>query len=94
MNASIQEIPESIRLDRRQFLGSLGGLVLVASLTDVVKAQDAPKYGAEGMPHGTVDDPLTFVAMPLILVITAVVATWVPATVASRADPATTLRSE
>jgi len=39
-------------------------------------------------------DPLTFVLVPLILVVTAVVATWLPATVASRADPATALRSE
>jgi isoquinoline 1-oxidoreductase beta subunit len=63
MSASLEQIPEAIRLDRRQFLGSLGGLVLVATVSGVAKAQDAPKYGAEGMPHGTVDDPLTFVAI-------------------------------
>ena len=39
-------------------------------------------------------DPLTFVAVPIVLVVTAVVATWVPATFASRADPATALRAE
>jgi putative ABC transport system permease protein len=39
-------------------------------------------------------DPLTFVAVPLVLVLTALVATWMPATAASKADPATTLRSE
>jgi putative ABC transport system permease protein len=39
-------------------------------------------------------DPLTFVAVPVVLVATAVVATWVPATFASRADPATALRAE
>ena len=39
-------------------------------------------------------DPLTFVAVPVVLIITAVVATWVPATSASRADPASALRSE
>jgi isoquinoline 1-oxidoreductase beta subunit len=73
MSASLQEIPESIRLDRRQFLGSLSGLVLVASVSSVVKAQDAPKYGAEGMPHGTVDDPLTFVAIGEDGIVTVVV---------------------
>ena len=39
-------------------------------------------------------DPLTFVAVSVVLVVTAVVATWVPATFASRADPATALRAE
>jgi isoquinoline 1-oxidoreductase subunit beta len=63
MGASLEQDSGSIRLDRRQLLGSLGGLVLIASVSSVVKAQDAPKYGAEGMPHGTVDDPLTFVAI-------------------------------
>jgi isoquinoline 1-oxidoreductase subunit beta len=63
MSASLEQIQDGIRLGRRQFLGSLGGLVLVASVSGIVKAQDAPKYGAEGMPHGTVDDPLTFVAI-------------------------------
>jgi isoquinoline 1-oxidoreductase beta subunit len=63
MNATLEQIPDGIRLDRRQFLGSLGGLVLVATVSSVVKAEDAPKYGAEGMPHGTVDNPLTFVAI-------------------------------
>jgi predicted permease len=39
-------------------------------------------------------DPLTFVSVPLVLVLTALIATWMPATAASKADPATTLRSE
>jgi len=39
-------------------------------------------------------DPLTFVTVPIILVVTAILATWVPATLASRADPATALRAE
>src|SRR5688572_4566615 len=73
MSSLPQEIPENIRLDRRQFLGGLGGLVLIASATRVVKAQDAPKYGAEGMPHGTVDDPLTFVAIDEAGIVTVVV---------------------
>ena len=63
MSANPTTLPENLVLDRRRFLGGLGGLVLVASVSGVVKAQEAPKYGAEGMPHGTVDDPLTFVAI-------------------------------
>ena len=39
-------------------------------------------------------DPLTFVAVPALLILTALVATWVPASYASRADPATALRME
>jgi putative ABC transport system permease protein len=39
-------------------------------------------------------DPLTFVAVPALLVLTALVATWMPASYASRADPATALRAE
>jgi putative ABC transport system permease protein len=39
-------------------------------------------------------DPLTFLAVPVVLVMTALVATWVPASYASRADPATALRAE
>jgi len=39
-------------------------------------------------------DPLTFVAVSIVLGLTAVVATWVPATFASRADPAAALRAD
>ena len=49
---------------RREFLANLkalGGLVLVASVSDLVKAEE--KYGADGMPHGWSDNPLIFVAI-------------------------------
>jgi isoquinoline 1-oxidoreductase beta subunit len=48
---------------RREFLAQFSGLVLVASIPGVLKAQDAPKYGADAMPHGWKDDPLAFVAI-------------------------------
>ena len=47
---------------RREFL-ALGGLVLAASVVGVSKASDAQKYGADGMPHGSKDDPLAFIAI-------------------------------
>lgn len=53
-------------VSRREFLRglqALGGLVLVADALRVAKAADAPKYGAEGMDHGTVDNPLVFVSL-------------------------------
>jgi isoquinoline 1-oxidoreductase beta subunit len=61
---------------RREFLAqlcALGGLVLVASLPGVSKAEDAPKYGADGMPHGWKDDPLAFIAIGTDGVVTIVV---------------------
>jgi putative ABC transport system permease protein len=39
-------------------------------------------------------DPVTFVAVPLLLVLTATLATWLPARQAGRADPAEVLRGE
>ena len=63
MSSQLQDVSTSVHVNRRQFLGSLSGLVLAASLSGVAKAQDARKYGADAMPHGTVDDPLTFVAI-------------------------------
>jgi isoquinoline 1-oxidoreductase subunit beta len=58
--------PETGNTTRREFLAqlrALGGLVLVVSLSGVSKASDDQKYGADGMPHGAKDDPLTFVAI-------------------------------
>src|ERR1700760_1466173 len=51
---------------RREFLGqlrALGGLVLIASLPAVLKAEEAQKFGADGMPHGWKYDPLAFIAI-------------------------------
>jgi isoquinoline 1-oxidoreductase beta subunit len=60
-------------VDRRTFLAGLSGLVLVASASRIVKAADAPKYGADGMEHGWRDDPLTFVAIGEDGIVTVVV---------------------
>ncbi|MGH7413048.1 MAG: molybdopterin cofactor-binding domain-containing protein [Candidatus Rokuibacteriota bacterium] len=53
-------------LSRRGFLQgmtALGGFVLAAGFTSAARAADPPKYGADGMPNGWVDDPLVFVAI-------------------------------
>ena len=53
-------------VSRRRFLQgvtALGGFVLAAGFPSLTRAADPPKYGADGMPHGWVDDPLVFVAI-------------------------------
>jgi isoquinoline 1-oxidoreductase subunit beta len=53
-------------VSRRRFvqgLSALGGLVLAAGLPAAARAADPPKYGADGMPNGWVDNPLVFVAI-------------------------------
>ena len=37
--------------------------MLAVGFPDAVRAADPPKYGADGMPHGWVDNPLVFVAI-------------------------------
>jgi isoquinoline 1-oxidoreductase beta subunit len=53
-------------VSRRGFLqgmSALGGFVLAAGFPSAARAADPPKYGADGMPNGWVDDPLVFVAI-------------------------------
>ena len=48
-----------------------------------------------GMLYGvSARDPLTFATLPLVLALIALVATWVPARRAARADPLMAIRSE
>jgi isoquinoline 1-oxidoreductase subunit beta len=54
----------SAQLSRRDFLvgaSALGGLALLVTRSGIVMAEDPPKYGADGMPHGWRDDPLAFI---------------------------------
>jgi isoquinoline 1-oxidoreductase subunit beta len=63
MSARVIESKASNGLTRREFLlrlQAMGGLVLLTDGVSVTKAADAPKYGAEGMEHGTIDNPLVF----------------------------------
>ena len=53
-----------VNVSRRRFLqhASAGALVLAVGLPSCTFAQEK-KYGADAMPHGTVDDPRVFVAI-------------------------------
>ncbi len=66
MSAHLTESLSVASLSRRDFLfgaSALGGLVLLATASGTVKAEDAKKYGADGMPHGWKYDPLAFIAI-------------------------------
>jgi isoquinoline 1-oxidoreductase beta subunit len=56
---------EVINVSRRAFLGAMSavGLVLAVGCQRRAPAADAPKYGADSMPHAWVDNPLAFVAI-------------------------------
>jgi isoquinoline 1-oxidoreductase beta subunit len=60
-------------LNRREFLSGVGGLALIAGLPGVIKAEDATKYGADGMPHGWSDNPLAFITIGEDGIVTVVV---------------------
>ncbi len=53
-------------VSRRRFLQqatALSGLVIAVGFPGAASAEDPPKYGADGMPHGWIDNPLVFVAI-------------------------------
>ena len=53
-------------ISRRRFLqevSAVGGFALAVGFPATVRGADPPKYGADGMPHGWVDNPLVFVAI-------------------------------
>src|SRR3546814_2091122 len=65
----IGDLPASpARRDWLKAAGALTGLALSVGASGIVRAaEDAgkaeKKYGADGMPHGTVDDPHVFVSI-------------------------------
>ncbi len=69
----VMEIENPTRRDFLVQLRALGGLVLVAGIPGVLKAEDLKKYGADAMPNGWRDDPLAFVAIDSNGIVTIVV---------------------
>ena len=70
MTKHIREVASSSieNVSRRGILKGLlsaTGLVLAVSVLPArpARAADAPKWGADGMPHGTVNNPLAFVSI-------------------------------
>ena len=61
----VQTSVDVINVSRRSLLGAIPavGLILAVGLPRLALATDEPKYGADSMPHGRVDDPLVFVAI-------------------------------
>jgi putative ABC transport system permease protein len=70
------------------------GLVTVGLAIGVVAALVATRGLGALLFHVAPADPLTFVAVPIVLALTGIAAAWIPALQASRADPAVALRSE
>ena len=63
-------------LCRREFLTmlrALSGLVLIAGLPGVIKAEQTKKYGADALAHGWTDNPLAFIVIGEDDVVTIVV---------------------
>src|SRR5687768_10270020 len=74
---------------RRGFVLVIIGLALgVAAALVATRAMAALLYGV------TPNDPATFLAVPSLLIVAGLGASWLPARRAARLDPATTLRAE
>ena len=61
----VKDSLDVINVSRRTFLGAIpaAGLLLAVGFPRFALSSDEPKYGADSMPHGWVDDPLVFVAI-------------------------------
>jgi len=77
MTEQMRQVSDPVEtLSRRDFLAqlqALGALVLIASTPAVLKAEEAKKYGVDGMPQGWKYDPLAFIAIDSDGVVTIIV---------------------
>ncbi len=78
----------------RMVVGHALRLVAMAVLAGTGVALIATRALSALLFHVAPVDPITFVAVPLLLGVTAALATWLPARQAGRADPAMVLRGE
>jgi ABC-type antimicrobial peptide transport system permease subunit len=87
LGASRRELAQLVLAQgsRLAFIGVGVGLVAAFALRNVVRRL---LYGV------TPGDPLTFAAVPLVLVVVALLASLIPALRATRVDPAVTMRAE
>ncbi|HEV7821081.1 MAG TPA: molybdopterin cofactor-binding domain-containing protein, partial [Burkholderiales bacterium] len=65
--SAVRNSPDIVNISRRAFLGAIpaAGLVLAVGFPGPARAADKPKYGADSMPNGWVDDPLVFIAIAI-----------------------------
>jgi putative ABC transport system permease protein len=79
---------------RRLVLSSAVKLVVVGTLLGVAGALGVARWSASQFFGVSAMDPLTYVSVAALILVTAVIATWQPAQSASRIDPAVTLRAD
>jgi putative ABC transport system permease protein len=79
---------------RRLVLSSALTLVVIGTLLGVAGALGVARWSASQFFGVSAMDPLTYVSVAALILVTAVIATWQPARSASRIDPAVTLRAE
>jgi predicted permease len=79
---------------RRMVLGSSLRAVLIGVAIGLAASAVASQWIAAQLYGVTATDPATYAGVALLIIATAVLATWLPARRAARVDPAVTLRSE
>jgi putative ABC transport system permease protein len=88
----------SLGADRARVVRTLMGnglkLVILGSVIGLAIALLAANVLTSLLFNVSATDPMTFLLVPLVLVVTALVAAYVPARRASRVDPAAALRTE
>jgi hypothetical protein len=99
-NTQSRVVVISDRLWRERFgadprvVGHALRLVVIAVVLGIGIALAATRMLSALLFHVAPIDPITFVTVPLLLGVTAALATWVPARQASHSDPASVLRGE
>jgi ABC-type lipoprotein release transport system permease subunit len=82
------------RAIRRLVLGSSGRIAVAGALIGAAVAYGAARLVASQLFGVSPADPLTYAGVLVVVVLTALAATWHPARQAARVDPAVTLRAE
>jgi ABC-type antimicrobial peptide transport system permease subunit len=77
---------------RNSFLGRGLLVSLIGLVVGLTAAYNVSKLMARFLFGVTPRDPITFMAIPLLLILVALAAAWLPARVASRSNPSTLLR--